>query len=65
MSEIYLSICIPTNGRIEIIKNTLDSIYKNCDVPFSEFEVVLSDNSNNDELLELLENYKQYSNIVY
>lgn len=65
MGNVYLSICIPTNGRIEILKNTLDSIYNNCTVPFSEFEIVLSDNSNNDELLDLLQSYKKYPNIVY
>jgi abequosyltransferase len=65
MENLFLSICIPTNGRIEIIKNTLDSIYNDCKVPFSEFEVVLSDNSTNDELFKLLEFYKEYPNIVY
>ena len=65
MGKLYLSICIPTNGRIEIVKNTLDSIYNNCKVPFSEFEVVLSDNSNNDELKSLLIEYNEFPNIVY
>lgn len=63
--KLYLSICIPTNGRIEIVKNTLDSIYNNCTVPFSEFEVVFSDNSTNDELISLLDEYKEYPNIIY
>ncbi|OXA92186.1 glycosyltransferase family 2 protein [Flavobacterium hercynium] len=65
MGNVYLSICIPTNGRIEILKNTLDSIYNNCTVDFSEFEIVLSDNSKNDELIDLLHDYKKYPNIVY
>lgn len=65
MEKLYVSICIPTNGRIEIVKNTLDSIYNNCNVPFSDFEVVLSDNSTNDELSILLESYEEYPNIVY
>lgn len=65
MTNLCFSICIPTNGRIDIVKNSLDSIYTDCKVPFSEFEVVLSDNSTNDELLYLLESYKQYPNIVY
>jgi len=65
MKQLYLSICIPTNGRIAILKNTLDSIYNTCTVPFSDFEVVLSDNSKNDELEFLLESYKQFPNIVY
>ena len=52
--SLYLSICIPTNGRIEILKKTLDSIYANFEVSYSEFEVVLSDNSLDNELLDLL-----------
>lgn len=65
MNPIYLSICIPTNGRIEILKKTLDSIFVNCTVSYSDFEVVLSDNSVTDELLELLDSYQQYPNIIY
>lgn len=65
MPELYVSICIPTNGRINILKKTLDSIFIDCKVPFSEFEVILSDNSTNEDLPELLESYKQYPNIIY
>lgn len=65
MSKIYLSICIPTNGRLEILKNTLDSIFINCEVNFSDFEVVISDNSSDNMLLELLDSYKEFPNIVY
>jgi len=65
MTNLCLSICIPTNGRIETLKQTLDSIYRNCTVPFSEFEVILSDNSKNNELEILLESYQEFPNIVY
>ena len=65
MPTIYLSICIPTNGRIEILKQTLDSIYRDSSLNLLDFEVVLSDNSNNDDLLSLLDLYKCYENIVY
>lgn len=42
-----ISICIPANGRIEYVRNTLKSIYN--DESFSklilnDFEVILSDN---------------------
>ena len=63
--SIYISICIPTKGRIEIVKETLDSIFKDNDVEYSDFEVVLSDNSDNDQLKDLLDGYKHYPNIVY
>jgi hypothetical protein len=45
-----LSICIPANGRIEYVRNTLKSIYNddNCSkLPLSDFEVILSDNDPN------------------
>ena len=62
----YLSICIPTNGRIEILKNTLDSIFVNCKHSFDDFEVAISDNSSNSDLEIMLSNsYSQYPNIVY
>ncbi len=66
MKTPYLSICIPTNGRLEIIKKTLDSIYdKKNQVDLSDFEVVISDNAKNDDLLTVLEFFKQYDNIAY
>jgi len=64
MNNILLSICIPTNGRIDILKNTLDSIFSQTD-DLSEFEVVLSDNSETDELPILLRQYSTISNIIY
>ena len=64
MSKILLSLCIPTNGRIEILKNTLDSIYTQTD-DYSEFEIVISDNSKTDELQDLLVRYKNIPNIKW
>lgn len=64
MNNILLSICIPTNGRIEILKNTLDSIFNHV-TDFSEFEVILSDNSKTNELPELLKQYSDIPNIIY
>jgi len=63
--NIYISICIPTKGRLETVKRTLDSIFADTDVDYNDFEVVLSDNSDNDELKNLLKEYQQYPNIVY
>lgn len=62
----YLSICIPTNGRINVLKNTLDSIFLNCNQSYDDFEVILSDNSDNTDLeLMLIDLYSDIPNIVY
>lgn len=66
MDKALLSICIPTNGRIEILKRTIDSIYKGANLSFDEFEIILSDNSSDDQLpLLIKENYNKYTNIKY
>lgn len=60
-----VSICIPTYGRIQIMKNTIDSIY-NQEVDNSLFEVCISDNSPTDETKEMLETYfKDKTNLIY
>jgi abequosyltransferase len=61
----YLSICIPTKGRLAILKDTLDSIFADKSLNYDDFEVVLSDNSDNYLLEDLLAQYKEYPNIVY
>ncbi|MEZ2334979.1 glycosyltransferase family 2 protein [Mucilaginibacter sp. RCC_168] len=63
--SICLSICIPTKGRLEILKNTLDSIYSDYEGNYDEFEVVISDNSTDELLPQMLNAYKQHPNIVY
>lgn len=65
MNNIYLSICIPTNGRLEILKETLKSIYE-CDADlFPFFEVVISDNATNDDLKIIIESDFKYYNLKY
>lgn len=62
----YLSICIPTNGRLDILKNTLNSIFLNCNQLYDDFEVILSDNSENNDLeLMLIESFSEIPNIIY
>lgn len=63
--DICLSICIPTKGRLEILKNTLDSIYLDYEGSHEEFEVVISDNSTDDLLPQMLSQYDCHPNIVY
>lgn len=40
-----VSVCIPCFGRVDYVRNTLNSIYKdNSDVSLNDYEVVISDN---------------------
>ena len=60
-----LSICIPSYGRIEILRNTLSSIYSQIgDVCEDDFEVIVSDNDPNRALQCLTEEFN-YSNFNY
>jgi abequosyltransferase len=56
MDELALSICIPTNDRLEILKKTLDSIATEGDGKVG-YEVVVSDNSGNGLMRDLVEGY--------
>lgn len=58
-----LSICLPTNGVVEWVIPTLESIYAQ-NVDFSLFEVVITDNGEDSRLGEALKDYK-YPNLVY
>lgn len=65
ISKPVLSICIPTNNRVEIMRETLHSIFKqrvNTDL----FEVCISDNSKTDETRLLIEKeFNDIPNLVY
>ncbi len=65
MSNPYLSLCIPTNGVSEWLLPVLDSIYsQGC--KNDEFEVVITDNGNNENFKEDIKLYIQkYKNIQY
>lgn len=57
-----LSICIPCLGRLDYLRNTLDSIYRtNSDVPLEEFEIIVSDNDPAHALSVLKDEYRQYN----
>lgn len=58
-----LSICIPTNGAVEYVVPSLESIY-NQDVDASSFEVVITDNGADSHLEEFIEKFK-YPNLRY
>lgn len=58
-----LSICLPTNGVVEWVMPTLDSIYSQ-NVDYSLFEVVITDNGENSKLGDVLKAY-EYPNLKY
>lgn len=61
----YLSICIPTYNRLDIMENTLSSIYANIEgIEINDFEVVISDNSPDHSTEYLIEKF-HYPNIKY
>ena len=61
----YLSLCIPTNGVIEWVSPVLNSIYDEKN-PIGEFEVIVTDNGNNEEFYEFMQSYaKTHSNLIY
>lgn len=61
----YLSICIPTYNRLEILKKTLDSIYSDlADVDLADFEVVISDNEPNHSTKIIIDQF-HFDNLHY
>ncbi|MDE7422958.1 MAG: glycosyltransferase, partial [Lachnospiraceae bacterium] len=61
LSKPAVSLCIPTNGVIEWVFPVLDSIYKQ-NVDNDMFEVIVTDNGNNEKFSEEMEIYlKKYS----
>lgn len=65
MEDLKLSLCIPTNGVIEWVIPVLDSIYAQ-EVDQSFFEVVVTDNGDNQDFKEAIHQYeKKVTNLVY
>ena len=66
MTSPLLSLCIPTNGIIELIFPVLESIYSQKDVEPSLFEVVVMDNGDNQEFKAKIREFgAQHENLVY
>lgn len=60
-----LSICIPTYNRLDILRNTISSIYSDLDgVSLDDFEVVVSDNSKEHTTQPVIWEFK-YENLHY
>lgn len=65
MNKPILSLCLPTNGIIEWVFPVLDSIYAQT-VEQTLFEVVVTNNGNNDEFHKLMIEYaKKHDNLIY
>ena len=64
-NNIVLSLCIPTNGIVEWVVPLLESIYnQNCDDYL--FEVIITDNGENNELYNSIEKFTtNHKNIIY
>jgi hypothetical protein len=61
-----ISFCIPTNGRVEILKKTLQSFFiDNANVDTSLYEICIADNSPTDETEQMLRDFSSKPNIVY
>jgi len=62
MSNILLSICIPTYNRADILNKTLETLFNNPDFDEDLIEVVVSDNSSSDHTEEVV---KKFSFVRY
>jgi abequosyltransferase len=62
--QVPLSICIPTRDRVEILKITLNSILKKNN-NLSDFEVVIYDSSDSNELQLTISEQYNYPNLIY
>lgn len=61
-----LSICIPCFGRVNYVRNTLNSIYQdNADVNIDLYEVVISDNDPKQAISALANEFQAYPNLRY
>lgn len=61
-----LSICIPCFGRVEYVRNTLNSLYQdNADIGLDKYEVVISDNDPKQAISVLANEFRTYPNLRY
>lgn len=65
MESPIISLCLPTNGVIEWVFPVLDSIYAQ-DADLSLYEVVVTDNGQNDAFYQRMTRYAQeHENLIY
>lgn len=65
MAQPLLSLCLPTNGISEWVFPVLDSVFSQ-NVDESLFEVIVTDNGNNQDFFEKMQEYaKPHPNLIY
>lgn len=62
-NNILLSLCIPTDGKVNLVIPTIESIYSQ-GVDLSLFEVIVTDNGSSDDLSRIIDQYT-YPNFHY
>lgn len=59
MSDILLSICIPTFNRAETLDNTLSELFSNPEFDYDRIEVLVSDNCSTDHTKTIVSKYSE------
>ena len=62
MSQPFISICIPAYKRAEYLRRLLESIVIQS---YKDFEVIITDDSSDDSVSSLIQNYAGYFKIIY
>ena len=62
MNRPFISICIPTYNRPDLLKTLLDSIQQQT---FTDFEILINDNSSDESVQMLTDSYRPYLPISY
>lgn len=66
MSEILLSICIPTYNRAEYLKKSIESIVYQEEFKNKQVEIVIADNASTDDTENIVRQYaSQFDNLFY
>ena len=61
-----LSICIPTYNRLDVLRNTINSIYRDATPEiYSLFEIIISDNSTEQNCKAVVDEFAKYGNFYY
>ena len=64
-NETVLSLCIPTNGMLEWVSRSLESIYS-IDTNYNKFEVIITDNGQNSLFEQEMKNFsRKHENFRY